>query len=82
VADSTNVALIWDTVGWAPPHAHEGWLDLLLELGIVGLALLSIQLLLIVVNGIRAVVDGLGPGVQYIVMTTLIMLVYNLSEST
>jgi exopolysaccharide production protein ExoQ len=82
VADSTNVALIWDAVGWTPPHAHDGWLDLLLELGIVGLALLSVQLLLIVVNGIRAVVDGLGPGVQYIVMTTLIMLVFNISESS
>ena len=82
VADSTNVALIWDTVGWNPPHAHEGWLDLLLELGIVGLALLSLQLLLTVMNGIRAVVDGLGPGVQYIVMTTLIMLVFNIAESS
>lgn len=27
---------IWDAVGWAPPHAHNGFLDLALDLGVVG----------------------------------------------
>lgn len=81
VADSENVALIWDAIGWNPPHAHEGWLDLLLELGIVGLALLSLQILQIVVRGIRAVVDGREPDSQYLIVTTFILLIYNISES-
>ena len=81
VADSANVALIWDAVGWTPPHAHDGWLDLLLELGGVGLALISLQILLIVVRGIRAVVDGREPHAQYLIVTTFILLIYNISES-
>ena len=81
VADSENVALIWDAVGWAPPEAHNGWLDLLLELGVVGLAVLCLQVFLIVINGIRAVVEGREPDSQYLLMTTLIILVFNISES-
>jgi O-antigen ligase len=34
--DSVNVIQIWDTVGWEPPCAHNGWLDTMLELGFVG----------------------------------------------
>jgi exopolysaccharide production protein ExoQ len=81
VADSANVALIWDAVGWAPPHAHDGWLDLLLELGAVGLTLLALQILLIVVNGIRAVVEGSDLHSQYLLVTTFVLLIYNISES-
>jgi len=81
VADSANVSLIWNAVGWTPPHAHDGWLDALLELGVVGLALLCLQIVLIVVNGIRAVVEGSEPDAQYVLVTTFILLVYNITES-
>jgi len=81
VADSENVALIWDAVGWAPPHAHNGWLDLLLELGVVGLALLSLQIFLVIVNGIRVIVEGREPDFQYLLVITLIIIVFNISES-
>jgi exopolysaccharide production protein ExoQ len=81
VADSANVSLIWDTVGWTPPHAHDGWLDVLLELGVVGLAFLCLQIILTVVNGVRAVVDGTEPNSQYVLVTTFILLAYNIAES-
>ena len=58
VDQSVNVLKIWTAVDWEPPHAHDGWLDLLLELGVVGLRLLASQMLLILTNGIRAVIDG------------------------
>jgi O-antigen ligase len=29
---------IWSEVGWTPPHAHNGLLEMLLEVGIVGTA--------------------------------------------
>jgi exopolysaccharide production protein ExoQ len=81
VADSVNVSLIWSAVGWTPPHAHNGWLDLLLELGIAGAALLATQLLMLLVNGIRAVIEGHEPHAQYILVMVFLILVYNLSES-
>ena len=43
--DSGRVMEVWQRVGWTPTTAHNGYLDILLELGIVGLGLL---LLLIV----------------------------------
>jgi O-antigen ligase len=32
---------VWDRLGATPPHAHDGWLELWLELGIVGVALFA-----------------------------------------
>jgi exopolysaccharide production protein ExoQ len=32
-------AAVWSAIGWRPPHAHNGLLDVTLDLGIVGLAL-------------------------------------------
>jgi len=32
-------APVWRAVGWQPPNAHNGFLDLLLDLGIIGLLL-------------------------------------------
>ena len=81
VQDSTNVFMIWSLVGWEPPTGHNGWLDLLLELGAAGLALVVVQVLIIFVNGIRAVVDGREPHIRYFIVTTLLILFYNLAES-
>ena len=33
------------------------------------------------VNGVRAVVDGTEPNSQYVLVTTFILLVYNIAES-
>lgn len=38
-------APIWFAVGWNPPTAHNGFLDLLLDLGVVGLAVFALTLL-------------------------------------
>jgi exopolysaccharide production protein ExoQ len=81
VQDSLNVFQIWTTVGWEPPHAHDGWLDIMLELGVAGLVLIALQVLLIIFNGIRVVVQGREPEVQYLLVTTFATLMINLAES-
>jgi exopolysaccharide production protein ExoQ len=82
IQDSINVIQIWSTVGWEAPHSHNGWLDIMLELGVVGLALVVFQVVLIIVSGIRAVVEGREPDAQYVLLTTFLTLVYNLAESS
>jgi exopolysaccharide production protein ExoQ len=82
VQDSANVIQIWSTVGWEPPHAHNGWLDLMLELGVAGLVLLAAQIVMIFTNGIRAVIDGREPDAQYVLLTTFLTIIYNLDESS
>jgi exopolysaccharide production protein ExoQ len=37
-------AYIWTLVGWQPPHAHNGFLDITLDLGLIGLTILLILL--------------------------------------
>jgi len=81
VDQSPNVLEIWTAVDWHPPNAHDGWLDLLLELGVVGLSLAAIQMLLLLANGIRAVIDGQEPGAQYLLATVFAILIHNLTES-
>jgi exopolysaccharide production protein ExoQ len=81
VQESVNVFQIWTTVGWEPPHSHDGWLDILLDLGIAGFLLTATQVIMILVNGVRAVVRGEEPNSQYIVVIMLVILVINLAES-
>ena len=38
-------AYIWQELTWKPPHAHNGYLDLWLQLGLGGLALMATSLL-------------------------------------
>ncbi|ABA24439.1 O-antigen polymerase [Trichormus variabilis ATCC 29413] len=73
---------IWYSSGWKPPNSHNGYLDLCLELGLVGLSLYVIdylQGLLKALAYVRSVKtsDGFWPGVflMYVVLS-------NLTEST
>jgi len=37
-----DYAAVWKVVGWAPPHAHNGFLDVMLDLGVIGTGLFLI----------------------------------------
>ena len=47
----------------------------------VGLSLAAIQMLLLLTNSIRAVIDGHEPGAQYLLATVFAILIHNLAES-
>ncbi len=44
LVDSIERQGVWDAVGWKPPSAHSGYLDVRLQLGEVGLALVVFML--------------------------------------
>lgn len=81
VEDSRNVLYVWSAVHWHPPSAHNGWLDLMLELGWSGVALLTIQLCLLFVKATRAVIKNADPDAPYLLLMLLVILLHNLSES-
>jgi exopolysaccharide production protein ExoQ len=81
VASSARVDFIWAAAGWNAPHAHNGWIDVLLDLGIVGLVMAALQMILVLVNGIRTVIDGREPDASFLVMAAFILLLENMSES-
>jgi len=41
-------ALVWENFSWHPAHAHNGYLDVWLQLGLVGVILVSILLFILV----------------------------------
>jgi exopolysaccharide production protein ExoQ len=81
VEDSRNVLYVWSTIHWHPPTAHNGWLDLLLELGWLGAALLTIQVGMIFIRGMRAVLKNSFPDSPYLLLMLSVALIHNLSES-
>jgi O-antigen ligase len=48
----TPAAAVWRIVGWEPPNAHNGLLDLWLDLGLLGLSIFLIGLLANLVKGL------------------------------
>lgn len=44
---------IWAIHSWKPPHSHNGWLDISLELGLVGLAALVVSMAISMFRALR-----------------------------
>lgn len=73
---------VWSAVRWTPPHAHNGFLDLWLDLGVVGVVCFGLGFAVAAAWAFRRVratrtADGLWP----LVFLTFTLL-YNLTEST
>lgn len=80
--DSEASAYVWRTLEWECPYAHNGFMDLLAELGISGLALFLVSFAIATFKAISLVrktktVEGLWP---LLYLTYLIM--YNITESS
>ncbi len=80
--DSEASAYVWRTLEWECPYAHNGFMDLLAELGISGLALFLVSFAIATFKAISLArqtktVEGLWP---LLYLTYLIM--YNITESS
>ncbi|MBY6004236.1 O-antigen ligase family protein [Salipiger bermudensis] len=73
---------IWEAEGWQAPHAHEGYLDLLLGIGVVGLALFAVVAWLAIARGVHLCSVAPDEGWAWCVAAVVGALVMNLSEST
>jgi O-antigen ligase len=75
-------AYVWNLVGWDPPHAHNGYLDLCLDLGLVGLLLGLWLMIRFGLGSIRRyLVGGFSGETLFLVGLTVFLVVYNFSES-
>lgn len=76
---------VWEIVGWKAPHAHNGYIDLWLQLGIVGLILCLIFIFDFFIKTIRNIImlndENETFNFQYIALIALYIFLYNLSES-
>lgn len=73
---------IWRVLTWNPPHAHNGYLDVWLQIGFVGLVLFILSF---AINFYRAIINVLRNDSIVKMFTLLILtflLVHNITEST
>jgi len=80
--DSEVSAYVWRTLEWECPYAHNGFMDLLAELGISGLGLFLLSFIMACVRAVKLVrktktIEGLWP---LLYLTYLMM--YNITESS
>jgi exopolysaccharide production protein ExoQ len=73
---------IFKILNWRTPHAHNGFMDLTLELGLAGLGLFFVSFLALSARTARALRRGGAPEALWVALFLTFMLVYNLTEST
>lgn len=78
---SLDATFIWGQVGWYAPHAHNGFLDLMINVGVVGTILFGISFMWTFRRGLRWIRSHRsGIGLWPVVYLTFLV-VYNFGES-
>lgn len=79
-----NLAMwdIWETIGWQAPHAHNGYRDLLLGIGIVGICVFAVVALRALAQSLTLCAKAPQDGWLWPVVLILSVLIMNLTETT
>lgn len=72
---------IWATVGWTPPHAHNGYRETLLNVGFLGGAVLAIVVVQGMRQGVRLDIREPDAGWYWLNVLFGMFLITNLTES-
>lgn len=73
--------VIWDAVGWHAPTAHDGYLDLTLSLGLVGLTAFVASYLIALFRSLARVRGPDREGAYWRIMFLVLFGIFNFSES-
>ncbi|NJN48601.1 MAG: O-antigen ligase family protein [Alkalinema sp. RL_2_19] len=73
---------IWKIVGYEPPHAHNGYINISLDLGVIGLALFLLSLLISYAKSIQWLRMRKGVISLLPILYVTFMFMYNHSENT
>lgn len=81
IADSPGVLAIQERVQWAVPSAHSGYLEVLLQLGWVGAALVALLAAVTLLWALLALARGPRRHAMWTLMLAGVLLILNQSES-
>lgn len=81
LGDTGPSSIIWRQVGWEPPQAHNGFIDLMLDLGYVGLLVFLYIFLSSYFNYIKEYVAKKNMEYLWGILFITFMIIYNFSES-
>jgi len=73
--------LVWGSVQWEPPNAHNGFLDLWLQLGLLGVVIFTVPFLITILKTFILIWKKKGIFALFPLSFLLIMLLNNLSET-
>jgi len=73
---------IWAIVGWKPPHAHNGLLELWLELGLLGVVTFLVGFFMYSIRAIRLLQRSSEPEMIWPFLFLVLMAITNLTEVT
>jgi exopolysaccharide production protein ExoQ len=73
---------IWKILGYEPPHAHNGYLNTSLDLGLIGLGLFGVSLLISYARSLQYLRLSRGVIGLFPVLYVTFMFMYNHTEST
>ena len=74
-------AFIWRVVGWMPPTAHNGYLDAVLDIGVVGLVIATVGLGGVLVRELRGLRSARTAAQRWPVLFLLLFFAYNCVET-
>jgi O-antigen ligase len=72
---------IWLELNWAPPHAHNGWLDVTLQLGIAGLSITVVLWLVALSRAVRLGLFAIEPGAFFMALIIVSLFVRSWTET-
>jgi O-antigen ligase len=78
---SLDAQQIWQQIGFVTQNAHNGYLEILLELGWIGLALFAFVLLLTFAKILTASVAGARVRPAWLLIVITVIIVFNLDEA-
>jgi exopolysaccharide production protein ExoQ len=82
IVENPDYRRLVDIVGWPAPHAHNGYLNLAVELGIPGAVLGTFILLRLLVGAMLRVNDEHAPWVLHVLVFALTFVILNVVESS
>lgn len=73
---------VLSVIDWGTPHAHNGFLDLALQLGLVGVLVFAVGFAIAAARSVGALRASPGPAGLWPLLFLTYMVLYNLSETT
>lgn len=73
---------VWHAIGWTTPNAHSGYLDLILQLGVVGLAIFLVGSVIALVRAVRGAHRFRSSLTLWPPLLLAFVLLYNCTETT
>jgi O-antigen ligase len=74
--------LVYMTIHWNFAYAHNGFLEVLLQVGMIGMAAVALMLLQAAANALVCVRNEASAGVDWLVGLFFLTLLYNIDEGT